>query len=160
MEPVVYEPLTPERLKALKLLNSILFPVKFHDRMYRDALACGAVSRLAFVNGGAAPAGAIMCRLEALPGGQARLYVASLGVLAPYRNSGIGQKLLDLALAECAADPAITTAALHVHVSNDDAVAWYQKRGFAVKVLRLLLCFVLFFGLLAAGGPGVVCRSH
>jgi ribosomal protein S18 acetylase RimI-like enzyme len=86
--------------------------------------------------------------------------VASLGVLAPYRNSGIGQKLLDLALAECADDPAITTAALHVHVSNDDAVAWYQKRGFAVKVLRLLLALCCFLACLLLAAQALCGRSH
>ncbi|KAI8470090.1 MAG: acyl-CoA N-acyltransferase [Monoraphidium minutum] len=156
MSQPVYELLTPDRLPALRILNSVLFPVKFHDQVYRDALMCGDITQLAYVDG--TLVGAIMCRLE-VKGGGAQLYIVSLGVLAPYRGQGIASQLLARSLAACADDAAIASAALHVHSGDDEVQAWYAKRGFEVqerilgyyKRLRppdaLLLCRQL-------GGPG------
>lgn len=74
-----------------------------------------------------------MSRLEAQPGGGARLYIAALGVLAPHRGAGLGAALLERALAACAGDAAIRAAALHVHAGDEEARGWYLKRGFEVR---------------------------
>ncbi|GBF99159.1 N-alpha-acetyltransferase [Raphidocelis subcapitata] len=132
MQQVVsFEPLTPERVRPLRTLNSVLFPVKYNDLVYKQALQCGDVTQLAYCEGDLV--GAIMCRLEAQPGGTARLYIISLGVLAPYRCLGIGSQLLQRSIAAAAEDPAITTAALHVHAGDEEAQGWYLARGFAVQ---------------------------
>lgn len=127
----VFELLTPERLQALRILNSALFPVKFHDQVYKDALVCGDVTQLAYMDG--TLVGAIMCRLEAQKSGEARLYIVSLGVLAPYRSLGIGSWLLERSLAACSGDPNVPEAALHVHAGDEEAQGWYLKRGFSIK---------------------------
>jgi N-alpha-acetyltransferase 50 len=58
------------------------------DKMYADILACGDVTQLAMI--GTRCIGAIGCRLECKYDGKAKLYILTLGVLAPYRNEGIG----------------------------------------------------------------------
>lgn len=53
------------------------------------------------------------------PGGKgARLYIMTLGVLAPYRGYGVGTKLLGRSLTAAARDPSIQEAYLHVQVSQ------------------------------------------
>ena len=53
-------------------------------------VTCGDVTQLAMLRGQCI--GAIGCRLQMAPGGFAKLYVLTLGVLAPYRNAGIGAR--------------------------------------------------------------------
>ncbi|WIA28616.1 hypothetical protein OEZ86_011155 [Tetradesmus obliquus] len=127
---ITYKPIAQEYLSAVKTLNSVIFPVKYHDRVYQDALACGPVSQLAFE--GDTLVGAILCRLEALPGGAAQLYIISLGVLAPFRGAGIGSQLLAASLACCEHDTAIQRATLHVHTANTEALEFYSRTGFTV----------------------------
>ncbi|KIZ05363.1 hypothetical protein MNEG_2596 [Monoraphidium neglectum] len=105
--------------------------IRLQDQVYKDALMCGDVTQLAYVDG--TLVGAIMCRLEAQQGGGARLYIVSLGVLAPYRCMGIGSQLLARSLAACGGDPEITSAQLHVHCGDEEAQAWYAGRGFHVQ---------------------------
>ncbi|KAF6264442.1 acyl-CoA N-acyltransferase [Scenedesmus sp. NREL 46B-D3] len=127
---ITIKPIAQGYLAAVRTLNSVIFPVKYHDRVYQDALACGPVSQLAFE--GDTLVGAILCRLEALPGGAAQLYIISLGVLAPCRGAGIGSQLLAASLASCEGDPAIKHALLHVHTGNTEALEFYRRKGFTV----------------------------
>ena len=48
--------------------------------------------------------------------GKSKVYIATLGVLAPYRGYGIGTKLLQRSLAGAAKDSSIEEAYLHVQV--------------------------------------------
>jgi len=65
-------------------------------------------------------------------GPSARLYIMTLGVLAPHRGEGVGSALLRRALAECAGDEAIRYAYLHVHSGNEEAVRFYQRFDFQI----------------------------
>jgi ribosomal protein S18 acetylase RimI-like enzyme len=47
-------------------------------------------------------------------GGATRLYIMSLGVLAPYRGRGVGQRLLVRALAEAVREGSAGDVYLHV----------------------------------------------
>ena len=61
--------------------------------------------------------GGIACRYERPAGGAGgatRLYIMSLGVLAPYRGRGVGQRLLVRALAEAQREG--TAAEVYLHV--------------------------------------------
>ena len=49
---------------------------------------------------------------------------------APYRNGGVGTRLLQHALNEGSADSFIVDAYLHVQTNNDDAIAFYKRFGF------------------------------
>jgi ribosomal protein S18 acetylase RimI-like enzyme len=57
------------------------------------------------------------------------LYISSLSVLAAYRGSGIGDKLLTEVLASCTSAKKFY---LHVRVSNVKAIGLYQKHGFSI----------------------------
>lgn len=65
-------------------------PACVQENMYRDMVTCGDVTQLALLHGKCI--GAIGCRLQMAEGGTAKLYVLTLGVLAPYRNAGIGAR--------------------------------------------------------------------
>lgn len=61
------------------------------------------------------------------------LYINTIGLLPPYRNSGIGSFVLDFFLALSRALPAVESIALHVHTENRGALRFYQFRGFELK---------------------------
>ncbi|GBG90958.1 hypothetical protein CBR_g51562 [Chara braunii] len=77
--------------------------------------------------------GAIACRQEKRDGGGVKLYIMTLGVLAPYRRLGIGSKLLQHCLDICRQDPGIWEIYLHVQTNNDEAIAFYKKFGFEIS---------------------------
>lgn len=58
------------------------------DKVYREMVQCGDVSQLAILQNKCI--GAIGCRLEMKRDGNALLHILTLGVLAPFRNHGIG----------------------------------------------------------------------
>lgn len=75
--------------------------------------------------------GAVCCRRDG-----ARLYIMTLGVLPSYQRRGVGEKLLRhvfeqfvLAKPRAPAD-AVADVFLHVQISNDAGLAFYQKHGF------------------------------
>lgn len=128
-------------LEALKLMNSIIFPLKYSDQVYRDCMQFPQLTALAYHQD--TLVGAIMGRLEvrkakeggggssSSPGG-ARLYIASLGVLAPYRGYKVGSQLLTRSLAGAAEDSMVMEAVVHMHVGNDDGKRFYERHGFKV----------------------------
>ena len=107
--------------------------------------------------------GGIACRYERPAGGAGatRLYIMSLGVLAPYRGRGVGQRLLVRALAEALREGSAADVYLHVQarparrkdaraafinaqtprsrrarraqINNEDAIAFYKKFGFEAR---------------------------
>lgn len=58
------------------------------DKIYQQVLQCGDVSQLAML--GDKCIGAIACRLQMVEPDVAMLYILTLGVLAPFRNQGVG----------------------------------------------------------------------
>ena len=73
---------------------------------------------------------AVCARVEDIDqSGKKRLYIMTLAVLAAYRGRGIGSDLLRSLLVYCEKDDAqISEIALHVHVSNDDAIRFYKEK--------------------------------
>lgn len=129
--PVTFDEVREKNLEQLKLLNSVIFPIRYQERMYQDVLACG-LSQYAYHND--VLVGAIACRAEKVAGGKGVvLYILTLGVLAPYRGRGVGTRLLERALAQAAQDPNIAEAQLHVQVSNEEAINFYKRFGFKVR---------------------------
>ena len=62
---------------------------------------------------------------------RSRVYIATLGVLAPYRRRGVASRMLERLLAYCGKkETNIAEAWIHVHTANEEAVALYEKHGF------------------------------
>jgi len=63
-----------------------------------------------------------------------KMYILTLGVLAPYRGMKVGTRLLQRSLSFLSTNlPEVTHAYLHVHTANQDAIDFYQKFGFEVE---------------------------
>ncbi|XP_010249960.1 PREDICTED: N-alpha-acetyltransferase 50-like [Nelumbo nucifera] len=117
-----------KNLMQLKKLNTALFPVRYNDKYYADALASGEFTKLAYYSD--ICVGSIACRLEKKEGGIC-VYIMTLGVLAPYRGLGIGTKLLNHVLDLCSKQK-IVEVYLHVQTNNEDAINFYKKFGFEI----------------------------
>ncbi|KAK1265698.1 hypothetical protein QJS04_geneDACA021358 [Acorus gramineus] len=118
-----------KNVMQLKKLNVALFPVRYNDKYYADALSSGDFSKLAYFND--ICVGAIACRLEKKEGGLLRVYIMTLGVLAPYRGEGVGTKLLNHVL-DLSQRQHIGEIYLHVQTNNEDAIKFYRKFGFEI----------------------------
>lgn len=64
------------------------------------------------------------------PAEQKRIYIMTLGVLAPYRGRGIGSKLLRQIVEYAESHSDIADVYLHVQVNNQEALDFYKKQGF------------------------------
>lgn len=78
---------TPHNIKQLKRLNSVVFPVSYNDKFYKDVLEAGELAKLAYYND--IVVGAVCCRIDTSEKSR-RLYIMTLGCLYPYRRLGIG----------------------------------------------------------------------
>lgn len=150
--------------KQLKIINKTCFPVPYSESFYDDVVKSrnDNLNKFAYHNGFVI--GAICSRIEPIPltnnndseEGSSRMYIVTLGVLAAYRNRGVGQKLVqsvldyyNQAMNQSDATDATTRKdeiipkeeveqlkkvkeiALHVQISNFDAIKFYtEKFGF------------------------------
>ncbi|KAJ1492822.1 putative Pre-mRNA-splicing factor cwc24 [Baffinella frigidus] len=148
--PVSFGPLTDKVVEQLRTLNKAIFPVRYNDKFYTDVQASGDYTQLAYYSTDIL-VGAICCRLEPRPEGGSKLYIMTIGVLAPYRCCGVGTNMLETVLTLAEADAAVHEVYLHVQTSNSDALNFYKRFGFEVgeKILNYYKrieppdCFVL-----------------
>nr|CAG4644334.1 EOG090X0ED2 [Lepidurus arcticus] len=120
---------TPHNIKQLKRLNQVVFPVSYNDKFYKDILEAGELAKLAYYND--IVVGAVCCRIDVIEGSR-KLYIMTLGCLAPYRRRGIGTKMLEHVLNVVEKDGNIDSIFLHVQVNNDSAIDFYKKFGFEI----------------------------
>ncbi|KAF2560328.1 hypothetical protein F2Q70_00014220 [Brassica cretica] len=113
-----------KNMMQLKKLNTVLFPVRYNDKdvFFFFCFFSAYYSDICV--------GAIACRLET-KGGTMRVYIMTLGVLAPYRGIRIGSKLLNHVLDMCTKQN-VSEIYLHVQTNNDDAIKFYKKFGFDI----------------------------
>lgn len=127
--------MTDKNIEQLRKLNLAVFPVRYNDKFYSDLVASDRPGGQKFTHLGFFSdimVGAVCCRVEPLEGSAYKVYIMTIGVLAPYRNLGIGKQLLDQVLAACAKEADCKEIYLHVHVKSDDAMKFYQKFDFTV----------------------------
>lgn len=124
-----FDVLRSKNVEALKLLNRVIFPgIPLADAVYKECMATD-LTQLAYHND--ILIGGIACRLERLPNGKTRVYVISLGVLAPYRGYGVGSSLVSNLISSASKDATIEEIQCHVQASNDEAIRFYERLGFA-----------------------------
>lgn len=92
---------TPHNIKQLKRLNTVVFPVSYNDKFYKDVLEAGELAKLAYYND--IVVGAVCCRVDNSEGSR-RLYIMTLGCLFPYRRLGIGTLMVQHVLKYVAND--------------------------------------------------------
>lgn len=155
--PIIWQNLTDKNVKQLQRLNTTIFPVKYNQLFYSEALkAPPGFVRLAYCND--LLVGAVCCRKEkyvptrpservashASPSSNdvgaadsmSSLYIMTLGVLAPYRERGVGRRLITHVLDLVDSSPHcadVVDVYLHVQESNDEALRFYEGYGFHVK---------------------------
>jgi len=128
---VSFASLTPNNLGTVRKLNSVLFPIKYSDKFYHDILHPNVEDFCKLIYYNDIPVGTVCCRLET-GDGETKLYIMTMGVLAPYRSRGVGSKCLEqiLAAASSHVKPKIGRIHLHVQISNRDAKKFYERHGF------------------------------
>lgn len=138
-------------LEIVRTLQQNIFPVKYSDTFYENLFQQPhRMNHLAYFND--VLVGIVCVRLElasSAPGTPMtqtysagmtepiRAYIMTLGTLKPYRRLGIASQLLDAAMNKLKTFVAenklvLTEVALHVQVSNDEALALYKKKQFIV----------------------------
>jgi len=125
---------TQHNIKVLKKVNQVVFPVVYHDNFYKDVLEAGELAKLAFYND--IVVGAVCCRNDTSTStaGEAsrKLYIMTLGCLAPYRRLGIGSVMVQHVMDIVEKDGNYDSIFLHVQVNNEDAINFYKNFGFDI----------------------------
>ena len=97
-----------------------MFPVVYHDNFYKDVLEAGELAKLAFYND--IVVGAVCCRMDIsnTSSGETsrKLYIMTLGCLAPYRRLGIGSRMVQHIMDIVEKDGNYDSIFLHVQVIN------------------------------------------
>ncbi|KAF9516684.1 hypothetical protein BS47DRAFT_1327206 [Hydnum rufescens UP504] len=133
--------ITINNLGTVRKLNSVIFPVKYSDSFYKSIVQPEVEDYCRLIYFNDIPVGTTCSRIEkGSKEGESKLYMMTMGVLAPYRNFSIGTAALDeIILAAStppptidAKHPRITHIYLHVQTSNTDARRFYEKCGFKV----------------------------
>ena len=131
-------------LPQFRRITSALLPIRYPDNFFTTTLTdptCHALSRIALIapptpNESPKLIGAIRSRLDQLPNPSSptkpltEIYIQTLTLLAPYRGLGIAAAMLDEVLTTGMEMGAAAVSA-HVWVGNDEALGWYERRGFA-----------------------------
>ncbi|TFK23654.1 N-acetyltransferase NAT13 [Coprinopsis marcescibilis] len=129
---VTFSSLTENNLGTVRKLNSVLFPIRYSEKFYQDILKpeLDEFCKLVYYND--IPVGTICCRLENKDqSDKPRLYLMTMGILAPYRSRELGSLALKRVVeAGSKHHPRIGSIYLHVQVGNDDAKRFYERHGF------------------------------
>jgi N-alpha-acetyltransferase 50 len=87
MKSIELGEITGHNVKQLKKINQLVFPVSYNDKFYKDVLDVGPLAKLVYFND--IVVGGVCCRIDTTES-QRKLYIMTLGCLAPYRKHGIG----------------------------------------------------------------------
>jgi len=143
--------ITPHNVRLLRKINASVFPVVYHDKFYKDVLEAGELAKLVYYND--VVVGAVCCRVDPPVEGQhgKKLYIMTLGCLAPYRRLGVGTKMLEHVMDVADKEGGVEAIFLHVQgestsateralfrlslsfvANNEGALAFYRRHGFQI----------------------------
>jgi ribosomal protein S18 acetylase RimI-like enzyme len=146
--------ITAETLAAFRRMTSLLLPVPYPDKFYKEILTDHVASNISLVCVWTEPhpsdpsatttrvVSGIRGRLlacspaaqtaneNASPEGRPCLYISTVTTLAPYRGHGLAGALLRRVIARAIRDYNITTVTAHMWEANEDASEWYANHGF------------------------------
>jgi N-alpha-acetyltransferase 50 len=129
-------------LDSLKRLTSSTLPVRYPEKFFSETVSdpqAADLSRVILYEG--CPIGWIRCRLESVDHSLAnavvnQIYIQALCLLAPYRHCGFATHLLHcLFEAETLTKYNASFVYAHVWENNEDALRWYENRGFRRTML-------------------------
>jgi len=151
---IIITSIQPSHLPALKRLTTTLLPIAYPDTFFSDAITCPTASQISRIalhtppgssaNSSTFPIGWIRCSLEPYPEATSppqptrpiytQIYIKALCLLAPYRHLGVAAAMLNRILEqekELLRQQNVQSIFAHVWESNEEALEWYEKRGFA-----------------------------
>eukprot|EP00127_Corallochytrium_limacisporum_P000414 Clim_evm109s11 gene=Clim_evmTU109s11 len=115
---------TQHNVNQLRLLNTAVYPVKYGPAFYKDAWNNKEIySRLAFYQD------IVVGGVVAKPTDEG-LCIMTLGCLGPYRQLGVGKKMLDWIMEQAENNKSVTRVYCQVQKGNDAAIKFYGKAGF------------------------------
>lgn len=128
-------------LDRLRTLTATLLPVRYSEKFFTECVEAGRDSVISFVAMyESKPVGWIRCRVEPFPNEEKavyyQIYIQALGILAPYRGLGLASVLLQSALDARKQQLQVRSVYAHVWETNEDALEWYEKRGFERILLQ------------------------
>jgi hypothetical protein len=62
---ITFDGVREKNIEQLRILNQAIFPINYQEQVYKDILACGDITQLAYHND--VLVGAVACRLEKSP---------------------------------------------------------------------------------------------
>jgi len=148
---VTLEACTKDRLASFQRLTALLLPIPYSKAFYaetvhdpviasltrvviwKDALSDSATKSTldgASDSSSSRVVGAIRCRLVSTT--PPTLYISTLGILAPFREHGLATHLLQAVVTTAVKEFGVKEVTAHVWEANEEALAWYKKRGFEV----------------------------
>ncbi|KAI8810441.1 acyl-CoA N-acyltransferase [Cladochytrium replicatum] len=124
--------------QTLRSLFDAILPVRYNDQFYNAVCHINGqdMSLLAYWKDQCI--GSICCRREPLSELRrsprcCRIYIMTLGVLAPFRRLRVGTALLNQMISTLTTDPSVDHICLHVQTSNEEALNFYRRHGFVVR---------------------------
>ena len=128
--PIDFAPISRENVGQLRKLHAASFPVQYNSSFYDEAVERSTEGLNKFALWRGIVLGAVCCRIENMEDGLKgkRVYIMTLCVEAPYRGRGIGTQLIESVLDSCDRLGDIREVALHVQISNKDAIRFYTDR--------------------------------
>ena len=126
----------------MRKVNLACFPVQYQETYYKEVVERRdeGLCKFAYYNGFVV--GAACARVETINDGEngggsggnrQRIYIMTLGVLAAYRGRNIGRQLIQSIVDHYEENKdseyaKVDEMALHVQISNDDAIRFYTSR--------------------------------
>lgn len=150
---VQIHPITPDTVTSYRRLITLLLPIRYPEKFYKESVANTTGSTLARVAlwddsptsnsslsrkpANSRVVGGIQCRLDIVlsgPPGEYHMYIQTIALLSPFRRLGIATHLLNSIIASIVEHHDRTTAIYaHVWEANSETLEWYKRRGFAVE---------------------------